>query len=391
MVLVRRRAVNTRILFLAMDTADGPRTEVLTALLTNLQGVRPGDRALVALDGFDGVGKTYLARELVELSANVCRPLISLSIDGFHRPKAERIAAGHGADGFYRGSYRYDEFRTCVVDAVRAGRPITPAIWDVAHDAPVTPVLVDVPQDAIVLVDGIFLQRPELADVWDATVWVDAPFEVTVPRGNARFPGDPDTDPEAPVNQRYVGGQRLYLAEADPRSRSTWVFDNADLACPVLTGAGTAGGYQRIQARYVGRVGVEVGIFVAVDHLRRAGRLSEAEIETYLDIDDWFREHLPEPPFYSDGNSIGGVTWFKRPLPHTMTERIDRLLAILAAHAVEHDMVESDDPGEIVYEDCYQVGVVPHARQEQTPIPADVVLGPTSAGSKRGLPIPSAD
>lgn len=374
-----------------MDAAEDPRTKVLTALLTKLQAVRPGDRAMVALDGFDGVGKTYLARELVELSAGAGRPLINISIDGFHRPKAERIAAGLGADGFYRGSYRYDEFRSCVVDAVRAGRPITPAIWDVGHDEPVRPALIDVPRDTIVLVDGIFLQRPELADVWDATVWVDAPFEVTVPRGNARFPGDHDNDPESPANQRYVGGQLLYLAEADPRRRSTWVLDNAEFTCPGLTGAGTVGGYRRVQARYVGRIGVEVGIFVAVDHLRRAGRLSDNEIETYLDIDDWFQEHLPEPPFYADGNSIGAVTWFKLPLPQPMTERIDRLVTILDAHGVEHDTVESDDPGEIVYDDCYQVGVVPRARQEQTLMPADVVLGPTSAGSKRGLPNASID
>ncbi|WP_446664449.1 uridine kinase [Flexivirga sp. B27] len=212
------------------------RTRVVTELLTRLQNVRPGGRALVALDGFDGVGKTHLAAELVALASTAGRPVVGVSIDGFHRPKAERVAAGTGAEGFYRGSYRYDAFRACVVDAVRTGKPITPAVWDVAVDRPVKVDPLEIPSDTIVLVDGIFLQRPELVDVWDATVWVDAPFAVTVPRGNARFPGDHDNDPSAPVNQRYVGGQQLYLAEADPRTRSTWVFDNTDLVRPSLTG-----------------------------------------------------------------------------------------------------------------------------------------------------------
>ena len=91
----------------------------------------------------------------------------------------------------------------------------------------------------MLLVDGIFLHRRELADLWDASVWVEVPFEVSVPRGNARFGevGAPEADPASAVNARYVGGQRLYLDEVDPASRATWVLDNTDLAAPVLTGS----------------------------------------------------------------------------------------------------------------------------------------------------------
>ena len=73
-----------------------------------------------------------------------------------------------------------------------------------------------------------------------------------------------------------------------------------------------------------------------------------------MDIDDWFLENLPEPPFYADGNSIGAVTWF-------------------------------EEPGRVVYEDAHQV-VVPAVRKPQTAMPTDLALGPTTAGSKRHLP-----
>ncbi len=141
-------------------------------------------------------------------------------------------AAGPGPEGFYRGSYRYSDFRRCVVEPLGSGEPIMPAIWDVARDESITPDPVVVPPRGVVLVDGIFLHRPELRDLWDATVWIEVPFAVSVPRGNARFAGAHDPDPEAPSNSRYVGGQRLYLQEADPRSHATWVFDNTDLAQP---------------------------------------------------------------------------------------------------------------------------------------------------------------
>lgn len=124
--------------------------------------------------------------------------------------------------------------------------------------------------------------------------------------------------------------------------------------------------FLRVQARYVGRLGVEVGVFVAVIHLQRAGRLSAHDEAAWLDIDGWFRAHLPYPPFYDDGNSIGAVTWFREPMPDEMSIRVERLRAILARHGVEHDLVRSSDPGEIVYEDRFQIGVVPRVRHEPT-------------------------
>ena len=146
--------------------------------------------------------------------------------------------------------------------------------------------------------------------------------------------------------------------------------------------------YRRIQATYRGRLGVEVGLFVAVDHLRRASHLTPAEEQLYFDIDDWFDEHLPNPPFYDDGNSIGAVTWFRAALPETMTARIGQLRTILERHGVQHEQVWSDDPGQLVYEDEFQVGVIPQLRHDPTPMPAGPTLGPTTAGSKRHLAQP---
>ncbi len=143
--------------------------------------------------------------------------------------------------------------------------------------------------------------------------------------------------------------------------------------------------FARVQVTYRGRLGVEVGVFVAVDHLRRAGVLSDVERETYLDIDDWFLEHLPTPGFYADGNSIGAVTWFRTPLPEPMQTRVDALCEILRAHGVPFETVRSTDPGTRVYEDELQIGVVPSVRGEPTPMPEGVVQSPTTAGSKRGL------
>ena len=212
------------------------RYAVLHDLAERVVALRPGERVAVAVDGVDGAGKTVLADQLAEVIGGLgaARDVLRVSIDGFHRPRAQRIARGRGPETFYEDSYDYAAFRRVVVDPFRRGEPVTPAVNDVEADEPVRPAPVAVGPATVLLVDGIFLQRPELADVWDAVVWVEVPFTVSVPRGNARFGDGHDPDPEAGSNRRYVEGQRLYLAAADPRARATWVLDNTDLERPVL-------------------------------------------------------------------------------------------------------------------------------------------------------------
>lgn len=218
------------------------RAAVLSDLLDRVRSVRRGGRALIAIDGLDGAGKSVLVSELVELAARTDdrpsaednRRLAGVSIDGFHHRRSVRYANGKGPESYYRDSYDYPAFVDTVVAPFRRGGPIVPAVWDVDADEPVAPAPLDLPDDCVLLVDGIFLHRPELRECWDASVWVQVPFTVSVPRGNARFPHLSDPDPAAESNLRYVGGQRLYFAEAAPWDRATWILDNTDLDRPKL-------------------------------------------------------------------------------------------------------------------------------------------------------------
>lgn len=84
----------------------------------------------------------------------------------------------------------------------------------------------------MLVLDGLFLHRPELIGEWDLSVLVTAPFDVTFARMAVRD-GCP-ADPQHPDNQRYVGGQRLYFAEVGPEARADVVVDNTDPATPLL-------------------------------------------------------------------------------------------------------------------------------------------------------------
>ncbi len=87
---------------------------------------------------------------------------------------------------------------------------------------------------AIVVADGIFLHRDELVGLWDYSIWLEVPFEVSIPRGAARGESFGSPDRHAESNRRYVEGQRLYIRACTPRERATVAIDNSDLDRPVL-------------------------------------------------------------------------------------------------------------------------------------------------------------
>ncbi|MFI7708359.1 hypothetical protein [Nonomuraea sp. NPDC049480] len=119
--------------------------------------------------------------------------------------------------------------------------------------------------------------------------------------------------------------------------------------------------YLRFQVRYCGRLGVPVGIFAACHHLRRDGRLTTEDDELFREVDSWFIARLPYPPFYADGNTIRAVSWFK-PAAAGLIAALAPLEDLLRRYGVPCDAVRSPDPGTIVYEDDFQIGVLPYVR-----------------------------
>lgn len=183
----------------------------------------PGVRR-VAVDGVDGAGKTVFADELAAVLRDRDTLVIRASVDGFHNPPGVRYRRGRRSpEGFFLDSYDYDTLRAVLLDPLStrgSGRYVT-AVYDVDAEEPVEVPVKTAPEDAVLIFDGIFLHRPELRGYWDLSVFLDVPFEVSIPRGAQRGYGDPD--PDAASNRRYVEGQRLYLAECRPAGHASIV------------------------------------------------------------------------------------------------------------------------------------------------------------------------
>jgi uridine kinase len=205
----------------------------LAAQVADLASANDHGPFLVAVDGVDGVGKTTFADELAATLEAAGVGTFRASVDGFHHPPDVRYRRGRTSpEGFYLDSYDLSALHRRLVDPLRPGgdRRVVRAVYDVVREEPVTLPVEVVDERAVVILDGLFLHRPELADRWDLSIFLAAPVAVTVARCAARDGTDPD--PASPANRRYVEGQQHYLDACQPQMRATIVVDHTALASP---------------------------------------------------------------------------------------------------------------------------------------------------------------
>ena len=184
-------------------------------------------KGLVAVDGVDGAGKTTFCDDLAAVLRAQGREVVRASVDDFHHPRARRWQRGRTSpEGFFLDSFDYERFCALLLTPFAQGRPFRRASHDLETDEYVDAAAEVAPASAILLVDGIFLHRDELAGRWDFSVFLDVDFAVSFARMAVRD-GSP-SDPDDPRNRRYVEGQRLYLAQCDPAARASLVVDNRE-------------------------------------------------------------------------------------------------------------------------------------------------------------------
>jgi uridine kinase len=215
------------------------RAALIERLAEAIESVARPHPIRVAIDGPDAAGKTTLADELAALLRDRGRSVIRASIDGFHRPRAERYRAGEAsAQGYYEDSFQYDALRHALLEPLRPGgnRTYRTAVFDHRADAAAETAPSRAPDDAILLLDGVFLLRPELAGSWDLRIFVLVGFDEVLRRALERDRSLFATaaELERRYRSRYIPGQQLYYAVAKPEESADLVVDNDDPDHPRL-------------------------------------------------------------------------------------------------------------------------------------------------------------
>lgn len=158
--------------------------QLIDELARIIEGMPARARPRVAVDGPDAAGKTTLARAL---AGRILRPVVATSIDDWHNPLRIRSRRGDlSPEGYYRDSFDVVALREELLDPFAAGAPTVRTVrFDYRADREAR-VEVSVPLDAVLIVEGVFLLRPELRSLWDLAVYLEVPESVTLARATSR-------------------------------------------------------------------------------------------------------------------------------------------------------------------------------------------------------------
>ena len=97
------------------------------------------------------------------------------------------------------------------------------------------------------------------------------------------------------------------------------------------------------------------GIFSMCMQMIKDEVMDEEDAALYKEIDSWFAENLPWPPPCRNQEKV--VCFFKTENADEMMKMIRPALWLLERYHHPYYLVYTNTPGEIVYEDHYQVAV----------------------------------
>lgn len=216
------------------------RNDLAQYLATRILALELTHPARIAFDGVDAAGKTTLADALAGLLPTISpRPVIRASIDSFHNPREARYRQGPDSpEGYYQDSFDIPALKRSLLDPLGPGgsRRIQAAWFDFRTNTIVRADTVHAAPDAVLLFDGIFLMRPELAGYWDLTIFVQVTFETVLARVIQRdraYLGD-EQNIIRRYRQRYIPAQQRYLETCRPAERADIVIGNDNVEKPDL-------------------------------------------------------------------------------------------------------------------------------------------------------------
>ncbi len=216
------------------------RASAVRSLASHLTAVTRTGPLRVGVDGRTAAGKTTLADELATELTSRGANCIRTSIDGFHRPRAQRYMKGrYSPEGYLDDARDWAAIRRVLLDPLGAGgsRRYQVATFDLEKDVPVESRWREAPASAVLIVDGTFLQRPELAGGWDVVVFVEVSRESAMRRGVVRDAAHLGGEAKAlrMHRERYQAAFSLYEVRCSPRERAHFIWQNEDPFAPVLS------------------------------------------------------------------------------------------------------------------------------------------------------------
>lgn len=189
------------------------------------------DIAIVGIDGLGGSGKSTLAENVAEVLSYKGINNVVLHLDDFIFPRSVRYNDNYSQWlCYYNLQWRYDYLRNEIIHPLKTDGVIDRKIEIYDNDCDVYKTeSLKISGKAIVIIEGVFLQREELTGVFDYVVYVDVPESIRLQRVLKR---DKYIGSEKDITQKYVDryfpAEQYYVDRYSPSVKADWVCDNSE-------------------------------------------------------------------------------------------------------------------------------------------------------------------
>jgi len=218
------------------------KKEILQKVAKKILSIKKDSPLLVGVNGVDAAGKTIFAKDLSDQLRQLSqRQIIEASIDGFHNPKSIRYKKGKNSpEGFYLDSFNNKSLQNLLLKPLSSGNlKYKSAIFDWKTSSELTLQTEIAQKSSILIMEGIFLFRPELVDYWDMKIFIDVDFNITAERGIKRDMeydiNNSETEIMNKYKHRYIPGQEMYFKESQPKNIADIIINNNDFEAPFIT------------------------------------------------------------------------------------------------------------------------------------------------------------
>jgi phosphoglycolate phosphatase-like HAD superfamily hydrolase/uridine kinase len=187
---------------------------------------------IVGITGIDNSGKTVFTGALADYLKERNRKVQVVRLDDFHNPREVRYAGNDQPDNYFNRSFNIQAIiDNLLLPARRQGKHTTKLkLLNLDTDRYEIEKEYSFDNDTIVLFEGVFLFRKELAPYIDYRIYLDITFEESKKRAAER-------DTSAVIKKydvKYLPAQGKYLEEYPPEKTADIIIDNSNREYPRL-------------------------------------------------------------------------------------------------------------------------------------------------------------
>jgi phosphoglycolate phosphatase len=193
-------------------------------------------RRILGISGVDTSGKTEFTRSFARYLQAAGYACTVIHMDDFHNPLAVRRQGSDERDAYYTNAFNYSQLTEEVLiplsETGRVDKDIVCLNLDTDRYENVRRFTAD--RDTVVLVEGVLLFRPPIAEYLNGRIWLHIGFDEMLKRARERdVPKYGETILQK-YHDKYIPIQKRYLEEHQPDVNCDIFIDNSDYDHPKI-------------------------------------------------------------------------------------------------------------------------------------------------------------